>query len=99
MLSKCANPTCPTTFRYLHEGKLYLIAPREPRARHKPRCSSKSGQLEYAWLCSSCSLYLTIQIDAEFGTRVVRKFEAKFEAKNGSKFGTSANDRTNLDIA
>jgi hypothetical protein len=57
--------------------------------------SSKSGQLEYAWLCSSCSLYLTIQIDEELGTRVVRKLETK----NGSKFGTSANERTNIDIA
>jgi hypothetical protein len=27
MLSKCANPSCPTTFRYLHEVKLYVIAP------------------------------------------------------------------------
>ena len=27
MLSKCANPTCPTTFHYLHEGRLYVIAP------------------------------------------------------------------------
>ena len=95
MLSKCANPTCPTTFRYLHEGRLYVIAPRETLARHKPRCSSKSGQLEYAWLCSSCSLYLTIQIDEEFGTRVARKHEAE----NGSKFGIPANDRTNRDIA
>jgi hypothetical protein len=77
MLSKCANPTCPTTFRYLHEGKLSVIIPREALPGHKPRSSSKSGQLEYAWLCSSRSLYLTIQIDEEFGTRVVRKLEAK----------------------
>jgi hypothetical protein len=95
MLSKCANPTCPTTFRYLHEGRLYVIAPKEALARHKPRCSSKSGQLEYAWLCSSCSLYLTIHFDEEFETRVVWKLQAK----NGSKFGTPANDRTNIDIA
>jgi len=95
MLSKCANPSCPTTFRYLHEGRLYVIASPETLARHKPNCSSKSGQLEYAWLCSSCSLYLTIQIDEELGTRVVRKFEAK----NGSKFGTPANDRNEMDIA
>jgi hypothetical protein len=94
MLSRCANPTCPTTFRYLHEGRLYVIAPGESLAGHKPRCSSKSGQLECPWLCSSCSLYLTIQIDEELGTRVVRKLEAK----NGSKFGTSANDGTNIDI-
>jgi hypothetical protein len=36
-----------------------------------------------------------IQIDKEFGTRVVRKFEPK----NGSKFGTPANDRNKMDIA
>jgi hypothetical protein len=94
MLSKCANPTCATTFRYLHEGKVYVIDLREP-ARLKPKCSSRSGQLEYAWLCSSCSLYLTIQLDEEFGTRVVRKPEAK----NGSKFATSANDGTSTEVA
>jgi len=95
MLSKCANPTCPITFRYLHEGRLYLIASRETLAAHKPRRSSKSGQLEYAWLCSSCSLYLTIRIDEEFGTRVVRKLELK----NGSKFGTPASDMNKVDTA
>jgi hypothetical protein len=95
MLSKCANPACPTTFRYLHEGRLYVIAPRETVAGFKPRGSGTSGQLEYAWLCSSCSLYLTIQIGEEFGTRVVRKVEAK----NGSKFGTPANDGNKMDIA
>jgi hypothetical protein len=95
MLSKCANPTCPTTFRYLHEGRLYVIAPRKTLTGCKPRCSSKSGQLEYAWLCSSCSLYLTIQIDEEVGMRVVRKFEAK----NGSKFGTPPYDRNKMDTA
>jgi len=95
MLSKCANPTCSTTFRYLHEGRLYVIDPREALARHKPRCSTKSGQLEYAWLCSSCYLYLTIQIDEEFGTRVVRKLEAM----NGTRLDTPANDRANIDVA
>jgi len=29
----------------------------------------EGGQLEYAWLCSSCTLYLTIQTDEEFGTK------------------------------
>ncbi len=83
MLSKCANPTCRTLFRYLHEGKLYLIGPKEALARHKPRCSAKSGQIEYAWLCSSCCLDLTIQIDEESGTRVVRKCEPGPGARSG----------------
>lgn len=82
MLSKCANPTCRTLFRYLHEGKLYVIGPREALARQKPRCPSKSGQIEYAWLCSSCCLHLTIQIDEEFRTRVVRKFEPSASVKS-----------------
>ena len=72
-----------------------MFASRETLAGHKARCSSKSGQLEYAWLCSTCSLYLTIQIDEEFGMRLVRKLDAK----NGSKFATSANDRNRMDIA
>lgn len=72
-----------------------MIAPREALAGTKPRCSSKSGQVEYAWLCSSCSLYLTIRIDEECGARVVRKLEAE----NGSNFRASENDRSNIDIA
>jgi hypothetical protein len=49
MLSKCANPSCPTTFRYLHEGKLYVIAPGKwwrGTMRHPqdgPRSSSMPG--------------------------------------------------------
>jgi hypothetical protein len=95
MLSKCANPTCPTTFRYLKEGRLYVIAPREALAGHQPRCSTKSGQPEYAWLCSSCCLYLSVEVDRELRARVVRKFAATHR----SKFSTSNDDNTNLDIA
>ena len=91
MLSKCANPTCRTLFRYLHEGKLYLIGPKEALARHKPRCSAKSGQIEYAWLCSSCCLHLTIQIDEEFETRVVRKFEPGPDVRSGESADASIN--------
>jgi len=77
MLSECANPSCPTTFRYLHEGRPYVVAPRQAVARHNTRRLSRPAQLEYASLCSSCSLYLTIQTDEKFGVRVIRKLEAK----------------------
>lgn len=80
MLSKCANPNCRALFRYLHEGKLYVIAPKEALARHTPRGAAKSGHIEYAWLCSSCCLHLTIRLDEEFGTRVVRKFESRADS-------------------
>ena len=72
-----------------------MIAPRAALGGHKARCSGKSGRLEHAWLCSFCCLYLTTQVDEEFGTRVTRTFEAK----NGAKFGTLANNITNMDIA
>lgn len=92
MLSKCANPTCPTVFRYLHEGKLYVIDPRGTLAGHKPRSSSRSGQMEYLWLCSSCCLYLTIQIDEACEMRVVEKL-----AENNYRFNTLVSVDTSLD--
>ncbi len=57
MLSKCANPACSTTFRYLHEGKLYLIDTKAFAGRKPPadlKYAGKASTLEYVWLCSSC---------------------------------------------
>src|SRR5580700_4119822 len=77
MLSKCASPGCSTPFRYLHEGKLYLIDRKAASAGRKPpadlRYARKSRGLEYVWLCSSCCSDLTIQVDDDHGVRVVRK--------------------------
>jgi len=88
MLSKCASPACSTTFRYLHEGKLYLIDSKA-LARCKPpadlKYAGKPGTLEYVWLCSSCCRELTIQVDRDLGVRVVRKREIQ----NGSELDVS----------
>ena len=66
MLSKCANPVCSNTFRYFHEGKLYLIDFKAGSGRSRSltdsECTSKSRALEYLWLCSSCCRNMTIQI-------------------------------------
>lgn len=77
MLSKCANPTCLTLFRYLHEGRLYLISSvsRFDRQKRLSTPGSRSGSPEYAWLCSVCSSYMTIHIDEENGTIVVVQIE------------------------
>lgn len=72
MLSKCANPNCSNPFRYLHEGKLYLISSVsrfDGRKQLSTACKFLSP--EYAWLCSVCSSYMTIIIDEENGTIVV----------------------------
>jgi hypothetical protein len=73
MLSKCANPTCSNSFRYLHEGRLYLInsASHFDTRKRLSRPGSKPGSPEYAWLCSLCSSSMTIHIDEENGTIVV----------------------------
>ena len=77
MLSKCANPTCTNLFRYLHEGRLYLVN----SASHfdgRKRFSTpdiKSGSPEFDWLCSVCSSYMTIHIDEGNGTIVVVESE------------------------
>ena len=67
MLSKCANPTCSNLFRYLHEGRLYLINSVSHFDRWKRLSTSarKSGPPEYAWLCSVCASYMTIHINEE----------------------------------
>lgn len=73
MLSKCANPTCPNLFRYLHEGSLYLIGFVSHCDGRKLRSASagKSTTPEYAWLCSVCASCMTIRIDEENKTILV----------------------------
>lgn len=95
MLSKCANPTCAAVFRYLHEGKLYVMDRRRPLTAPKPKYARKPAQLEYAWLCSCCSLYLIIEIDEDFGTMVVRELERK----NDSEASHSAKYSIRMEIA
>jgi hypothetical protein len=65
-------------FRYLHEGKLYLIEPGSAIAKRNSssRSLGESRRPEYAWLCPSCCRHLTIRFDEEFGATVVRKTEA-----------------------
>jgi hypothetical protein len=93
MLSKCANPACSTTFRYLSEGKLYLIDSKAAMVRHGAQAelkyAGKSCSYEYFWLCSSCSRDMTIQIDHHFEITVVLKPEI-LQTSEPDLHGTSA---------
>jgi hypothetical protein len=78
MLSKCANPGCRNEFRYLHDGKLYLIDSKAVAFARRSlsanaRYERTFAALEYVWLCSSCAVDLTIHADPEHGISVVRK--------------------------
>ena len=58
MLSKCANPECSEIFRYLHQGKLFCLAP-------TPEVEDVTGEFlpqfqERFWLCDACSRKMTV---------------------------------------
>jgi hypothetical protein len=65
-------------FRYLGEGKLYLIDSKAALARHRSpatlKYAGKCCTYEYFWLCYSCARDMTIQIDHHFEVRVSRKW-------------------------
>jgi hypothetical protein len=65
MVTKCANPSCGASFRYLRGGKLFLVD------LHQSSTGSERGStpvkkrvVEYFWLCDRCSSELTITVDA-----------------------------------
>lgn len=63
MLSKCANPTCSDTFRYLHEGRLFHVA-----VGLAP--SDQAASFERFWLCGTCSRKMTV-VSSGLGIQVV----------------------------
>jgi hypothetical protein len=77
MLAKCANPACSTTFRYLHEGKLFAIEPKANSAKRGPPADPEyTGRvriLECFWLCSSCCCALRVQWDGDHGMSLLPK--------------------------
>ena len=58
MVSKCANPKCSEVFRYLHQGKIFLLSP-------TPEVEMVTGHAypslyERFWLCDKCSREMTV---------------------------------------
>jgi hypothetical protein len=68
MLHKCANPDCPSKFRSLRHGKLFLLqtdhttesipSPSPINRRERPLRS-----VERYWLCDCCSSLLTLTFE------------------------------------
>ena len=70
MLSKCANPKCTASFRYLHRGKLFrmevpvtfaTVQPAPEQAKKLPL------RTEFFWLCEECSTQMTLIYSKEVG--------------------------------
>jgi len=58
MLSKCVNPECSEVFRYLRQGKIFLLSP-------TPEVQMVAGTAhpwlyERFWLCDKCSKQMTV---------------------------------------
>ena len=77
MLAKCANPACSATFRYLHEGRLFVFEPERDAPKRGPPAdpedTGRSDSPHCFWLCSSCCSAMTVQPDGDHGVTVVRK--------------------------
>jgi len=67
MLHKCANPACPSPFRSLRHGKLFLLetdpaAPSSSSAQANRR-DRLARRVERYWLCDGCSSILTLTFE------------------------------------
>jgi hypothetical protein len=61
MVSKCSNSACTTSFRYLHEGKLFRMAvPTDASSLTDPRTKKISSRIEFFWLCAECAPEMTL---------------------------------------
>jgi hypothetical protein len=63
MITKCANPSCPSIFQHLRGGALFLVGP--PPLTHEDNTNFQEScrQSEYFWLCERCALTMTIVSD------------------------------------
>src|SRR5208282_1286385 len=67
----CANPGCPSLFRSLSLGKLFLVdcdssvagSGTVPAIRRKRSERLSGHQIERYWLCDSCSTLLTLTFE------------------------------------
>jgi hypothetical protein len=68
MLNKCANPECPSEFRYFRDGQVFQVEREIEGDGYKP-----SHNVEHFWLCGRCAETMTLLYDRQNGLRVVRR--------------------------
>ena len=67
---KCANPACPTAFKWTAGGKFFRFRPEITAAKTTtPAPVSPAGihGVRHYWLCERCSLAFTLVYDGEYG--------------------------------
>jgi hypothetical protein len=69
MLSKCANPACFTSFRYLRHGRLFRIE----RQTSSPEGWRQTGaRIEHFWLCESEKVLTVVCVNGVASTQPIR---------------------------
>ncbi len=78
MMSKCANPSCPSVFRYLRDGKLFQV-PAGDSAKHTiaPGTMKSPTRDEFFWLCGDCCKQFTIVVDPALGVQTVPRHQVR----------------------
>jgi hypothetical protein len=70
MVSKCVNPFCHHPFRYLSQGKLFIIEfPHNAVSRLTHR---HLAAREHFWLCAECARLMTVAVRREHESVSVR---------------------------
>jgi len=57
LLSKCANPACPATFRYLRQGRIFNLEVKTPAWDGE---GERSHTVEHFWLCDRCASVMEV---------------------------------------
>lgn len=72
MLAKCANPTCSASFRYLHQGRLFVLGVSGDASDRGPFSNElASHRLRYFWLCDNCHRSMTVVSEQGWEIKVV----------------------------
>jgi len=95
MVSKCANPACPTLFHYLREGKVFRVEvevtpavvpgdtlelPNGNKAPFLVKNRKPNRKVEHFWLCGPCSQTMSLIFDKDLGINVIPKPQASAAA-------------------
>ena len=79
MLSRCLNPACSASFRYLYDGRIFAVE----RFVTSPDGLKTERILEHYWLCGPCST--TMKVVVENGTATAVPIHVDLVAESSAK--------------
>jgi hypothetical protein len=59
MLSRCLNPACKASFRYLYDGRIFTVE----RLVASPDGLNTERMIEHYWLCRPCSKLMRVVVE------------------------------------